>query len=60
MDKREAATWIAKMAKDEISVHDCVRFIEVIESELISLHMDNIARYRLRPFDFAIWKDNWR
>ncbi len=36
------------------------RFIEVVETELSSLHEGNIARYRLRPNVFANWRENWR
>ncbi len=31
------------------------KFIQVIKAELASLHMGNIARYRLRPKEFTIW-----
>lgn len=59
MDKRGAAAWIAKMAKAEISAQERARFIEVIETELGSLHEGNIARYRLRPKEFTTWKEGW-
>lgn len=59
-DKKEAAGWIARKAKEEISAGDRARFIEIVETELGSLHEGNIARYRLRPEKFMSWKDNWR
>jgi DNA-binding Lrp family transcriptional regulator len=35
------------------------RFIEMIETELLSLHEGNFARYRVRPSEFKIWKEHW-
>ena len=32
------------------------KFIETIRVELLGLHEGNIARYRLRPGEFAQWK----
>ncbi|MCD6388057.1 MAG: Fic family protein [Desulfobulbaceae bacterium] len=60
MNKRNAADWIAKKAASDISADDKNRFIEVIETELCSLHEGNIARYRLRPEEFKTWKEIWR
>ena len=34
--------------------------LEVVETELISLHEGNIARYRLRPSEFEAWYKNWK
>ncbi len=59
-DKKEAAGWIARKAKQEIGADDRARFIEIVETELGSLHEGNIARYRLLPEEFRSWKDNWR
>jgi hypothetical protein len=58
-DKKAAAGWIAQKAKQEIDDHDRARFIEIVETELGSLHEGNIARYRLLPADFMSWKENW-
>jgi len=60
MDKREAATWIAKKAAAEISSEDKARFIEIVETELSGLHEGNIARYRLRLSEFKDWSKSWR
>ena len=38
---------------------DRVTFKEVIETELMSLHEGNIARYSLRPSEYKHWKDIW-
>ncbi|HSJ04728.1 MAG TPA: hypothetical protein VK956_19810 [Verrucomicrobium sp.] len=34
--------------------------IEVVESELSTLHEGNIARYRLRPSEFQVWHQQWK
>jgi len=60
MDKREAAGWIKKQAAEDVPDRDKSRFIEVVETELTGLHEGNIARYRLRPSEFADWIQNWR
>jgi len=39
---------------------DRERFIEVVETELLSLHEGNFARYRVRPSEFENWRENWR
>jgi hypothetical protein len=59
MKKRKAADWIARKAESIISSDDHNRFIEIVETELGSLHEGNIARYRLRPAEFTTWKQNW-
>jgi hypothetical protein len=38
---------------------DREKFIEVVETELLSLHDGNFARYRIRPSQFAVWKAVW-
>jgi len=60
MTKREAIRWIARESEKRISVEDRARFIEVVETELSSLHEGNIARYRLRPSEFEAWYKNWK
>jgi fido (protein-threonine AMPylation protein) len=35
------------------------KFIEVVETELLSLHDGNFARYKIRPSQFAAWKAVW-
>lgn len=59
MDKRSAATWIADQAAKEIPAGDRARFVEVVETELISLHAGNMARYRLRPSEYEAWESVW-
>lgn len=51
-----ASQWIAGQSETEIAGEDRSKFIETVEIELLSLHEGNIARYRLRPGEFADWK----
>ena len=59
LNKRAAVGWIAEKAAAEIPADKRDRFIEIIETELISLHEGNIARYHLRPAEFKTWKQSW-
>jgi len=34
------------------------RFRVVVETELANLHEGNFARYRIRPSEFALWKES--
>jgi hypothetical protein len=52
----KANHWIRQHAATEIPEEDRAKFIETVEVELLSLHDGNIARYRLRPGEFAQWK----
>ena len=36
-----------------------IRFIEVVETEVMSLHEGNITRYRLSPSQFEKWYTTW-
>ena len=40
-------------------VMEGARFVEVVETELMSLHDGNIARYRLRPSEYQAWRKTW-
>lgn len=60
MDKRSAAKWIAREAVMRVEELDRAKFIEVVETELGCLHEGNIARYRLRPAEFELWRGGWR
>ena len=60
MDKKAATAFIKKRATDGVPQAECARFIEVIETELMGLHEGNIARYRLRPSQYLVWRESWR
>ncbi len=59
MDKRKAVDWITGTSERVIAADDRARFIEVIETELGSLHEGNFARYQLRFSEFRDWKKIW-
>ncbi len=59
MNKQAATAYIRERAKANISDADAARFLEVAETELMSLHEGNIARYRLRPAEFMTWQAVW-
>ena len=58
LGKRVAVSWIAEKAAS-FPADDRHRFIEIIETELCSLHEGNIARYHLRLAEFKNWKQGW-
>ena len=34
--------------------------MEVVETEIMGLHEGNVARFRLTPREFDVWKKTWR
>ena len=59
VSRKDAAARIAAWSQKEIDPDSCRRFAELAESELISLHEGNFARYRIRPSEFAAWQQVW-
>jgi Fic family protein len=57
--RKDAVARIATWSKKEIGPEDRGRFIELAETELTSLHEGNFARYRIRPAEFAAWRQVW-
>lgn len=60
MPVSQAVPWLRAESAMEIPEPQRPRFIEVVETELRSLHEGNIARYRLRPSEFAAWQAAWK
>ena len=60
MDKKAATALARQRAAEQVSPANQPRFVEVVETELMSLHEGNIARYRLRPAEFQAWRQGWR
>ena len=56
----EAAGYIAQWAGEHISDEERLHFIEIAETELLSIHDGNFARYQIRPAEFVAWKAMWR
>lgn len=44
---------------EKINDADRQKFIDVVESELLSLHEGNFARYYISPSEFKRWKEAW-
>ncbi len=59
MNKGRAAARIKAFALGWVPVDDQQRFIEVVETELLNLREDNVARYRVRPTEFRNWQQCW-
>ena len=60
MNKQRASAFVARQARQHLPPADQHRFVEVTETELMSLHEGNMARYRLRPSEFEAWRQGWR
>lgn len=60
LSKPQAISHIHRFAQEQIEAPDRERFIEVVETQLLSLHEGNIARYRLRPSEFHAWREVWK
>ncbi|WPL18368.1 hypothetical protein Thiowin_03439 [Thiorhodovibrio winogradskyi] len=59
LDKKAATALIRQHAAEQVPAEDQGRFVEVAETELMSLHEGNIARYRLRPSEYEAWRQGW-
>lgn len=60
LSKKAAVAFIRREAAKLPESGDRARFVELVETELTSLHEGNFARYRLRPGEFAAWRKTWR
>ena len=60
MGKNAAIALVRQRAAEEVPPPDQSRLVEVAETELMSLHEGNIARYRLRPAEYQAWRQGWR
>lgn len=59
MSRDQAIAFIHTQA-DAVDKQDRSRFVEVAETEVMSLHEGNIARYRLRPSEYTTWRAAWK
>jgi predicted transcriptional regulator len=55
MDNRSASVLI-KTRSAELPEADQLQFIEAVETEILSLHEGNFARYRVSPNEFERWR----
>jgi hypothetical protein len=59
MDKKAAIALARHRAAEQVPPADQARFVEVVETEIMSLHEGNIARCRLRPAEYQAWRAGW-
>jgi hypothetical protein len=57
---REAAIAFIRREAAQAPTEDRARLIEVAETEIMSLHAGNFARYRVRPAEYEAWRAAWR
>lgn len=53
----QAQDVVTTWAAEHIPEDDRQRFINLVQAELKGLHEGNIARFRLRPAEFAVWQE---
>lgn len=56
---RETAMDVISHQAVAMPAADQMRFSELVEKELATLHEGNIARYWIRPSEFMVWKSSW-
>lgn len=56
LDKQQAHAHINQWIRDNIPTEDQTQFQEYTETELLSLHEGNFARYQIRPSEFEQWQ----
>jgi hypothetical protein len=59
MGKAQTISFVQRYAVEQVPEQDRARLVEVIETQLLSLHEGSIARYRLRPSEYQAWKTVW-
>ena len=59
MDRKSALARIALWSRGNVEPDEREKFRETAESELLSLHEGNFARYRIRPSEFQAWREIW-
>lgn len=59
MDKSAAVSHIKQAASQFIPKNDQAKFIEVVETELMSLHEGNIVRFKLNLENYRTWLKTW-
>lgn len=60
MGKAATIPFVQRFAEGWVPEQDRARLVEVIETQLLSLHEGSIARYRLRPSEYQAWQAAWK
>tara|TARA_R110000868_G_scaffold347723_1_gene608678 strand:- start:107 stop:883 length:777 start_codon:yes stop_codon:yes gene_type:complete len=56
---KETSLKIKEVAKT-LPLEDKEKFIEAVETEILSLHEGNFARYQVSPSNFKAWQEAWK
>ncbi len=59
-NRSSAVEFIKQFASESLPLEAKARFIEVVETEIMSLHEGNFARYKLRYAEYLAWRNNWQ
>ncbi len=59
LNKQQAVAAIKQKASETLILEERSKFIEVIETELMSLHKGNIARFRIKLLEYDQWMKTW-
>lgn len=57
LDPHAASQIAQRYAATQLPSEDRSRFTEVVDTELSGLHEGNIARYKVRPSEYRVWRD---
>ena len=59
MGKKRAVGFVGAWTREHMNREERIRFRDIAEEELLSLHEGSIARYRITPSEFAAWEAAW-
>jgi hypothetical protein len=59
MDRSAAVRFIRRRVEESAPKEDRVRLAEVVETEVMSLHEGNFARYHVTPSEYEAWRSGW-
>ena len=59
MDRTAAIDFIRREVGEKAPSQDRARLVEIAETEVMSLHEGNFARYRVRPSEYHAWREAW-
>jgi hypothetical protein len=60
MDRSEAVRFIRRQVDEKAPEEDRARLVELVETEVMSLHEGNFARYHVTPSKYQAWRAGWR
>ena len=59
MDRRAAIDFIRREVDEKAPAEDRKRLVELVETEVMSLHEGNFARYHVQPSVYHAWHAKW-